>query len=141
MLPCRKGQMHDWKNSYAKFRSCSYVNESANLTAPRYGNPLFNEDSQLNNQYLRPIFVLDERLEPENGTFYLPYNYLTEYSKLAWHVLITNEEGAPTVLLGQPNAGITLPDTPGVTYTDGTNTYNPGDTVAYTGNNITLTAE
>jgi len=90
---------------------------------------------------LRPIFVLDERLEPENGTFYLPYNYLTQYSKLAWHVFIANAECIPTILLGMPNEDITLPDTPGVTYTDGTNTYNPGDTVAYTGSNITLTAK
>ena len=115
------------------------MNDAVNLTAPRFGNPLFNENSQLNNQYLRPIFVLDERLEPENGTFYLPYNYLTEYSKLAWHVFIANEDGIPTILLGKPNTGITLPDTPGVTYTDGTKTYNPGDTISYNGSNINLT--
>lgn len=60
------------ENEYAKYRDCAYVNESANLNAVRFGNPLFNEDSMLNKQYLRPIFVLDERLKPENGTFYLP---------------------------------------------------------------------
>ena len=130
-----------YENSYAKFRNCSYVNDAANLTAPRFGNPLFNGDSQLNNQYLRPIFVLDDRLEPQNGTFYLPYNYLTSYSKLNWSVSIAYGDRMPTVLLGKPNEGITLPDTPGVTYSDGTNTYNPGDTVAYTGNNITLTVK
>lgn len=133
------GDVYD--NSYAKFRDCSYVNEAANLTAPRFGTPLFNEDSQLSRQYLRPIFVLDEQLKPENGTFYLPYNYLTEYSELAWHVFIAYEEGVPTILLGKPNAGITLPDTPGLTYTDGTNTYHPGDTIPYNGSNIQLTAK
>lgn len=128
-----------YENSYAKFRNCSYVNDAANLTAPRFGNPLFNGDSQLNNQYLRPIFVLDDRLEPENGTFYLPYNYLTSYSKLNWSVSIAYGDRMPTILLGKPNEGITLPDTPGVTYTDGTKTYNPGDTISYNGSNINLT--
>ena len=126
------------ENSYAKFRNCTYKNDAANINIPRFGNPLFNADSQLNNQYLRPIFALDERLQPENGTFYLPYNYLTEYSKLAWHVMIAYEEGVPTILLGKPNESITLPDTPGVTYTDGTNTYNPGDTITYNNANVLL---
>jgi len=131
-----------FENSYAKFRSCTYKNEAANLNAVRHGNPLlFNNDSQLNNQYLRPIFVLDERLVPENGSFYVPYNYLTDYSKLGWSVFIAYGNRMPTILWAKTGESITLPDTPGVTYTDGAKTYNPGDTIPYNSSNILLNAK
>ncbi len=132
------------KNSYAQYRSCQYVNESANLTVERNMLPLGlpnpnNQENFINNMPLRSIFVLDERLKPENGSFYVPYTKLVN-SKLAWSVTITHSDRKmPTVLLGKGTADITLPAAEGVTYTDGTKTYNPGDTISYNGTNITLT--
>ena len=126
-------------NSYAKYQHCYYTNASASLQLQRNAIPTKSEF--LNNMPLRSIFLLDERLVPENGSFYVPYNALTD-SKLAWGVTITYaDRKMPTVLLGKINAGIVLPDTPGVTYTDGTKTYNPGDTIPYNSGNISLKAK
>ena len=126
------------ENSYAKYRDCAYVNESANINAPRN---VMSQDKFLNNMPLRNIFTLDERLKPENGSFYVPYTTLVD-GKLAWCVTITYADRLmPTVLLGKPNAGITLTGAVGTVYTDGTNTYSPGDTIPYNGNNVTLTVK
>ncbi len=131
------GELHE--NSYAEYRDCAYVNESANLNVQRNIQPLNSQNTMLNNMTLRSIFVLDKRLEPENGSFYVPYTKLVE-GKLVWSVTITHSDRKmPTVLLGKGTADIVLPATEGVTYTDGTKTYNPGDTIAYTGENIKLT--
>ncbi|MBR2937207.1 MAG: alkaline phosphatase [Oscillospiraceae bacterium] len=127
------------ENSYAKYRDCTYVNESANINAQRNMMPVNSQDAIFNKMALRSIFVLDERLEPENGSFYVPYTKLVE-GKLAWTVTITYpDRKMPTVLLGKGTGDITLPDTPGMTYTDGAKTYNPGDTISYTGSNVALT--
>ena len=128
-----------FSNSYAKYQHCSYTNASVFLGLER--NAIPNKSQFLNNMPLRSIFVLDERLVPENGSFYVPYNALAD-SKLAWGVTITYaDRKMPTVILGKKNEGIVLPATPGVTYTDGTNTYNPGDTVPYNENSVKLTAK
>lgn len=135
-----------FKNSYAKYRDCSYVNEAANLTVERNSLPLGlpNLNSEwilFNKMPLRSIFVLDKRLVPENGSFYVPYTKL-QTSKLVWSVTIDyTDRKMPTVLIGKNTDSITLPDTPGVTYTDGTKTYNPGDTLSYSGSNVTLKAK
>lgn len=135
-----------FKNSYAKYRDCSYVNEAANLTVERNSLPLGlpNLNSEwilFNKMPLRSIFVLDKRLVPENGSFYVPYTKL-QTSKLVWSVTIDyTDRKMPTVLIGKNTDSITLPDTPGVTYTDGTKTYNPGDTLSYGGSNVTLKAK
>lgn len=130
-----------FENSYALYRDCAYVNGTANLNVQRNITPLNNQSNLLNNMPLRSIFVLDERLYPENGSFYVPYTKLVE-GKLAWSVTITYpDRKMPMVLLGNGTDSITLPDTPGITYTDGTKTYSPGETISHTGSNIALTAK
>ncbi len=132
------------ENSYAKYRDCLYANSDTHYLVKRNNLPIglsllySNEWAHINNMPLRSVFVLDERLLPENGSFYVSCTELVA-SKLAWSVTINyTDRKMPTVLLAKANESITLPDTPGLTYTDGTNTYIPGDTIPYNGNNMNL---
>ncbi len=97
----------------------------------------------IGNQPLRSVFVLDAHMEPEIGTFYVPYNVLAD-AKLGWYVSISCSDLAfDKIITAKGTADIVLPaasDGKQIIYTDGINVYNPGDTISYNGSNIQLTA-
>lgn len=124
---------------------CTTVYTNGGLTVNRNATTytldgVQKEMGKIGNQPLKALYVADARMAPEYGTFYVPYTVLVE-SKLAWCVTVSQTGYAfDRVLLAKPGESITLPTADDIVYTDGTNTYQPGDTVTYNGSNMTLTA-
>ena len=133
------------QNTYSKFHYATYQNgdfstERNSLTYMLEGQryPV----AKVGNLVPKSIFLLDKRLEPQAGTFYLPASLYTA-AGLGWSITVSGE-GLPydKVLVAAGQDGITLPDAPEgkqVIYTDGVKAYNPGDTVEYAGENLNLT--
>ena len=141
-----KDDYHD--ANYSIYCSCTYTNKDVGLTINKNDTAytldgVRKECGTIGKQPLKSLYVLDERLTPEYGTFYVPYTVLVE-SKLAWSVTIQNNGfGFDKVITAKPNADIVLPQIDGAqaTFTDGTNTYHSGDTVPYSGVNVILTVQ
>ena len=134
-----------YQNAYSKFHHATYQNgvfstERNSLTYILEGQryPI----AKVGNLVPKSIFLLDKRLEPQAGTFYLPASLYTA-AGLGWSITISGD-GLPydKVLVAAGQDGITLPDAPEgkqAIYTDGVKAYNPGDTVEYAGENLNLT--
>lgn len=122
-----------FKNSYAKYLPNTYTNGA--LSVARNGivctlDGVEKEIPKIGNAVPQAIFVLDKQNTDKPGTFYLPYSVLVD-AGLAWCVSIEAQWGPPLALCAPIGTAITLPGTEGITYTDGTNSYKPGDTVTY----------
>jgi len=135
-----------YKTSYSSYYQCTYRNDAIKLAMARNNlgyewNGTKAENTMIGNMPLKSIFVVEDRNEPKGGSFYVPYTFLTETNQ-GWSVTLQdNGFGLDKVIFAKGTESITLPDMPGVTYTDGTTVYNPGDTVAYPGASITLTVK
>ena len=131
--------------TYSLYCSCTYTNQDVGLTMGKNAtaytlNGVQKSCGTIGNQPLKSLYVLDERLTPEYGTYYVPYTVLVE-SKLAWSVTITNNSwGFDKILTAKPGTAIVLPQIDGAqaTFTDGANTYHSGDSIAHSGSNIVL---
>ena len=133
-----------YKTSYSSYYQCTYRNDGLKFSVVRNTlgyewNGAKSENTMIGNMPLKSIFVVEDRNEPTSGSFFVPYTYLTE-TKQCWSVTLDDGKfGLDQVLFAKGTASITLPDTTGVTYTDGTTVYDPGDTVTYTGSDVVLT--
>ncbi len=112
--------------------TATYTYKGTEHTNPKIGN-------------LQPLslMILDNYQYAGNGTLYVPYNILAD-TELGWSVTIAGSEYAfDRVLAAGRHQDIVLPESPDgrqISYTDGTQTYKPGDVLKYTGENIKLTA-
>ncbi len=130
------------------YAPCTYVHKESGLSMDRNTAAYTINNQQyagmtIGNQPLRSVFVLDTHMEPEIGTFYVPYNVLAD-AKLGWYVSISCSDFAfDKIITAKGTADIVLPaasDGKQIIYTDGIHVYNPGDTISYNGSNLQLTA-
>jgi len=133
-------------NYYAKYNCNTFELNGLSISrnTPHYTlNGTQKATGSLENQPLRAIFVLDSSDQTYRGTFYVPASILAE-AKIIWRVTVScSEWGFEKVLYAAPDAAITLPAAPEgkqIIYTDGTNVYNPGDTVTCQGGDLALRA-
>lgn len=135
------------ENFYAKYNCNTYQN--GGLSISRNGlsytlNGTEKEIAKIGNAVPKAIFVLKTNSQGVKGTFYVPGSVLVD-AGLFWSLTISDgEPGIDPIFYCPVNYGVPLPKAPDgkqVTYTDGTNTYNPGDVVSSTGSNITLTVQ
>ena len=135
-------------NNNSNYLFCSYANSSKGLSVDRNStsytlNGSKQENAKIGNLLPSSLFILKDKNDLETGKFYVPYNILTA-SGQAWSVTITcNVPGYSKILTATGTGSITLPQAASgqqIIYTDGTRVYHPGDTIAYSSANLSLTA-
>ncbi len=134
-----------YQNTYSQFHYATYQNGNFSVDRNGLTYTLDGETYEIpkaGNLTPKPIFLLDERLKPQAGTFYLPASLYTA-AGLGWSITISGEGLAyDKVLVAEGQERIVLPDAPEgmqAIYTDGVKAYNPGDVVEYAGGNLNLT--
>ena len=135
------------ENYYAKYNCNTYQNGGLSISRNSLSytlNGTQKEIAKIGNAVPKAIFVLKSKAQGVKGTFYVPGSVLVE-AGLFWCLTISDgEPGIDPVFYCPVNYGVVLPETPEgqqIVYTDGTNTYNPGDIVGSAESNMTLTIQ
>jgi len=134
------------ENYYALYNCNTYENGGLSISRNSLTYTLNGTEKpipKIGNAVPKATFVLSTKLQAYKGTFYVPSEVLVD-AGLFWRLTISDgEPGIDPVFYGAVGSGIVLPSAPDgsqLTYTDGTNTYKPGDTVT-SGSNVTLTIQ
>ncbi len=135
-------------NNYSEYYTVTYVNADKTLSVGRNTADYQLNGQQLTNQKIgdllpSSIFVALGLKTQNFGTLFVPVSILAD-AKVGWTATVSCADFPyDKILYAEGTDAIVLPDAPEgklIIYTDGLKAYNPGDTIAHTGANITLKA-